>query len=68
MVQLHGTAVSWQAGYNDTFDLMELKGERAVIGKGGAVTTAINVKKSEQSIRKDDLLCLTMICMNLCKR
>ena len=37
-----GKLASWV--YNDTFDLMELKGERAVIGKGGAVTTAINVK------------------------
>lgn len=37
-----GKLASWV--YNDTFDLMELKGERAVIGKGGSVTTAINVK------------------------
>ena len=37
-----GRLASWV--YNDTFELMELSGERAVIGKGGAVTTAINVK------------------------
>lgn len=37
-----GKLASWV--YSSTFELMELKGERAVIGKGGAVTTAINVK------------------------
>ena len=37
-----GRLASWV--YSSTFELMELKGERAVIGKGGAVTTAINVK------------------------
>lgn len=30
--------------FNDTFDLLELKGSRAVIGKNGAVTAAVNVK------------------------
>ena len=37
-----GRLASWV--YSSTFELMELSGERAVIGKGGAVTTAINVK------------------------
>ena len=37
-----GRLASWV--YSSTVELMELKGEPAVIGKGGAVTTAINVK------------------------
>lgn len=37
-----GRLASWV--YSSTFELMELSGERAVIGKGGSVTTAINVK------------------------
>lgn len=37
-----GRLAGWVFG--DTFDLMELKGSRAVIGKNGAVTAAVNVK------------------------
>lgn len=49
-VQVKEGAGTWRGGrfagwvYDDTFVLMELKGERAVIGRGGRVTGAVNVK------------------------